>query len=118
MPESVSENPFVNMYQAVRRAILTLRENPEDPQSPSFFRTIMIDTGQFSRIVRSENLEMEIAFPAIFIRFVNVRYLVQQQRIGEGLHPQYAQPYRPGTGMRPVHRFPTVERRHSGCQKP
>ena len=27
---------------------------------------------------------MEIAFPAIFIRFVNVRYLVQQQRIGEG----------------------------------
>ena len=84
VPESVSENPFVNMYQAVRRAILTLRENPEDPQSPSFFRTIMIDTGQFSRIVRSENLEMEIAFPAIFIRFVNVRYLVQQQRIGEG----------------------------------
>ena len=84
VPESVSENPFVNMYQAVRRAILTLRENPEDPQSPSFFRTIMIDTGQFSRIVRSENLEMEIAFPAIFIRFVNVRYLVQPQRIGEG----------------------------------
>lgn len=28
VPESVSENPFVNMYQAVRRAILTLRENP------------------------------------------------------------------------------------------
>ena len=70
VPEQVSENPFVNMYQAVRRAILTLREHPEDPQSPLFFKTIMIDTGQFSRIVRSENLEMEIAFPAIFIRFV------------------------------------------------
>ena len=84
VPEQVSENPFVNMYQAVRRAILTLREHPEEPQSPPFFKTIMIDTGQFSRIVRSENLEMEIAFPAIFIRFVNVRYLVQQQRIGEG----------------------------------
>ena len=26
VPEPVSENPFVNMYQAVRRAILTLRE--------------------------------------------------------------------------------------------
>ena len=84
VPEQVAENPFVNMYQAVRRAILTLRELPEDPQSPPFFKTVMIDTGQFSRIVRSENLEMEIAFPAIFIRFVNVRYLVQQQRIGEG----------------------------------
>lgn len=27
---------------------------------------------------------MEIAFPAVFIHFTNVRYLVQQQRIGEG----------------------------------
>ena len=49
VPEPVAENPFVNMYQAVRRAILTLRENPEDPQSPAFFKTVMIDTGQFSR---------------------------------------------------------------------
>ena len=30
LPEEVSENPFVNMYQAVRRAILTIRENPDD----------------------------------------------------------------------------------------
>ena len=29
-------------------------------------------------------MEYEIAFPAIFIHFINVRYLVQQQRIGEG----------------------------------
>lgn len=83
-PEQVAENPFVNMYEAVKRAILTLRERPADPQSGPLFRTIMIDTGQFSRIVRDQNLEMEIAFPAIFIHFVNVRYLVQQQRIGEG----------------------------------
>lgn len=84
VPEEVTENPFVNMYQAVRRAILTIRENPEDLSSPPLFKTVAIDTGQFSRIVRGENLEMEIAFPAIFIHFVNVRYLVQQQRLGEG----------------------------------
>lgn len=84
VPEEVAENPFLNMYQAVRRAILTLRENPDDELSPPLFKTIAIDTGQFSRIVRNENLEMEIAFPAIFIHFVNVRYLVQQQRLGEG----------------------------------
>ncbi len=84
VPEAVAENPFVNMYGAVRRAILTLREDVDDPLSPPLFKTIMIDTGQFSRIVRSENMEMEIAFPAVFIHFVNVRYLVQQQRIGEG----------------------------------
>ena len=53
--------------------------------SASFrFKTIAIDNGQFTRLIRSENLEYEIAFPAVFIHFVNVRYLVAQQRIGEG----------------------------------
>ncbi len=84
IPEEVAENPFVNMYQAVKRAILTLREDPDNPKSEPFFRTIAIDNGQFARIVRDENLETEIAFPAVFVHFVNVRYLVQQQRIGEG----------------------------------
>lgn len=36
IPEEVAENPFVNMYQAVKRAILTLREDPDNPQSESF----------------------------------------------------------------------------------
>ncbi|MBF0577393.1 hypothetical protein [Dysgonomonas sp. GY617] len=84
LPEIVSENAFVNMYQAVKRAILTIRENDENPTSEPYFKTIAIDNGQFTRIVRDENMEMEIAFPAIFIHFINVRYLVQQQRIGEG----------------------------------
>ena len=33
-PEEVAENPFVNMYHAVRRAILTVREDPDNPLSP------------------------------------------------------------------------------------
>lgn len=82
--EQVSENPFVNMYMAVKRAILTVREDEENPLSPPFFRTIEIDCGQFDRIIRDENIEYEIAFPAIFVHFINVRYLVQQQRLGEG----------------------------------
>ena len=84
LPEEVSENPFVNMYQAVKRAIQTIKEDPDDPLSPPFFKTIAIDNGQFARIVRAENTEYETVFPAVFIPFVNVRYLVQQQRIGEG----------------------------------
>ena len=83
-PEEFAENPFVDTYRAVRRAILTVRENPDDPLSPPLFKTIAIDNGQFARLVRSENTEYETAFPAVFIRFVNIRYLVQQQRIGEG----------------------------------
>lgn len=82
--EQVADNPFVNMYEAVRRAILTVREDPDDPLSPPFFQTIAIDNGQFSRLIRSRNTEFDTAFPAVFIHFINVRYLVQQQRIGEG----------------------------------
>lgn len=84
LPEQVAENPFVNMYQAVKRAILTIREQADDPLSEPLFRTIALDNGQFSRIIRDRNMEYEVAFPAVFIHFVNVRYLVQQQRIGEG----------------------------------
>lgn len=84
LPEQVAENPFVNMYQAVKRAILTIREQADDPLSEPLFRTIALDNGQFSRIIRDRNIEYEVAFPAVFIHFVNVRYLVQQQRIGEG----------------------------------
>lgn len=84
VPEEVAENPFVNMYQAVKRAILTIREQSDDPLSKPFFRTVALDNGQFSRIIRDRNMEYEVAFPAVFIHFVNVRYLVQQQRIGEG----------------------------------
>lgn len=83
-PEAVDVNPFVEMYRAVRRAILTVRENPDDATSPPLFRTVALDNGQFARILRSGNEEYEVAFPAVFIHFVNVRYLVQQQRIGEG----------------------------------
>ena len=82
--EIISENPFINMYKAVRRAILTLREKEDSPLSPPYFKTIEIDSGQFERIVKDYNMEYETAFPAIFIHFINVRYLVQQQRIGEG----------------------------------
>lgn len=83
-PETVQKNPFAEMYYAVKRAILTIREDPENPLSPPFFKTIAIDNGQYLRIIRDTNMEMEVAFPAIFVHFVNVRYLVQQQRIGEG----------------------------------
>ncbi len=84
VPEEVELNPLAEMYRAVRRAILTVRERPSDPDSPPLFRTVAIDTGQFERLVRSVNTETEIALPAVFIHYTNVRYLVQQQRIGQG----------------------------------
>lgn len=82
--EEEAINPFVEIYNATKRAILTIPEDPYDLKSGPFFKTIAIDTGQFTRIIQSENTEFEAAFPAVYIHFINVRYLVQQQRIGQG----------------------------------
>lgn len=83
-PELVQKNPFSEMFYAVKRALLTIKVDPDNQEDEPYFKTIKIDNGQYSRIIRDQNTESEIAFPAVFIHFVNVRYLVQQQRIGEG----------------------------------
>ena len=124
LPEEVSANPFVEIYRAVKRAVLTLRENPDDPLSPPLFKTVAIDNGQFARIVRDDNTEYETVFPAVFIHFINVRYLVQQQRIGEGratmrvVYPEYAQQCGRRQGMRGVSGLPAAQCSHTGCQEP
>lgn len=83
--ETVQANPIEQVYLATRRVLNDLRVIPGDTNSPRLFHTIRLDTGQFDRIMRSKsNEEYAVAFPAAFIRFVNVRYLVVQQRIGEG----------------------------------
>lgn len=84
LPEEVRQNALTEMYLAVRRALLTIREREDDPASPPFFKTVAIDNGQFARIILGDNTEYEVAFPAVFVHYTNVRYLVQQQRIGEG----------------------------------
>lgn len=83
-PEEVTLNPLSEIYRAVKRAILTIKENPNDVNSLPYFKTVAIDTGQFNRLVLSENTETETPLPAVFVHYTNVRYLVQQNRIGEG----------------------------------
>lgn len=84
IPEEVSLNPLSEIYKAIKKAILTIKEDSLDPDSLPYFKTIAIDTGQFNRLVLSENTETETPLPAVFIHYTNVRYLVQQNRIGEG----------------------------------
>lgn len=83
--EEIEDNPLIEVYLAVRRVLESLHVKPNDNLSPKLFQTVKIDNGQFERIVRSRgNTEYAVGFPAAFIRFVNVRFLVAQQRIGEG----------------------------------
>lgn len=53
-PEEVALNPFVEMYQAVKRTLLTIRE--EENMSEPYFKTIAVDNGQFQRIIRDSTI--------------------------------------------------------------
>jgi hypothetical protein len=87
---NIEEVPYVtnalcDVFNAVKEILGQLREKEEDPSSPFVFKTIALNTGQLSRIKNNKwNREYAIAFPAVFLHFINVRYLVQQARIGEG----------------------------------
>lgn len=81
--EEVEDNPLVEVYEAVRRVL----EGVRDPDNPAefLFKCVKLDNGQFERIVRKrQNDEYAVAFPAAFVRFTNIHYLVAAQRIGEG----------------------------------
>lgn len=100
LPVEIENNPIQLLYEATVRAMENIKINPksdihepfyvhpslqrEDDGLQNYFETIRIDTGQFERILLNDNYEYDIAFPALFVRFVNIRYLVAQQRIGEG----------------------------------
>lgn len=95
------ENPMQAIYEAAVRAMKNIKVFPQDPKLEpfyvkpemqdsddgyvDFFKTVRIDTGEFGRVLKDINSESsEVSFPAVFIHFINIRYLVDQQRIGEG----------------------------------
>lgn len=83
--EFAKVNPLAEAYKAVRTILADLKADENNPDSPPLFRTIKMDTGQLSRIKNNtHNLEGGIAFPAVFIHFIDVYYNVGQSRIGEG----------------------------------
>lgn len=87
VPEQIQipKNGLIAVYHAVKEILEQVRWDYYDVNSERIFKTVMMNRGQFDRIVRKgANTEYAIAFPACFVEFVNWRYLVQQQRINEG----------------------------------
>ena len=87
VPERIQipKNGLIAVYHAIKDILEQVRWDYYDTGSERIFKTVMMNRGQFERIVRkSGNTEYAIAFPACFVEFVNWRYLVQQQRINEG----------------------------------
>lgn len=89
--EAVPVNPLTEAYNAVREIILTIKEDlkihedKNDKDIPPYFKTIKFDNGQLARVKGSKrNTEYPIAFPAVFIHFIDVNYKVGQSNIAEG----------------------------------
>jgi hypothetical protein len=78
-------NALCEVFNAIKEILGQLREKEDDPNSPLLFKTVALNSGQLARIKNNKwNKEYAFEFPAVFIHFINVRYLVQQARIGEG----------------------------------
>lgn len=83
--EAVRTNAMAEAYKAVRSILADIPSNPDDPDSEPLFKTIKMDNGQLSRIKGSKlNEEYGIAFPAVFIHFIEVYYNQGAARISEG----------------------------------
>lgn len=78
------ERSLKSVFNATKQLLLSIPKDPNDPYGEPLFKAVQLDTGQFERIIGDTNMEYGIAFPACFIRFVNVRYLVEQNRTNEG----------------------------------
>lgn len=83
--EVVETNAMIESYKAVRKILESIRKDPKDPNSPPLFKTIKLDNGQLNRIkYDTHNKEYGVAFPAVFIHFINIYYNVGTSSIAEG----------------------------------
>ena len=76
---------IINVFEAIKEILSQVRWEYGNPKSPLIFNTVQLDSGQFDRIVRKTgNLENGIAFPAVFIHFINIHWLKPSSRVREG----------------------------------
>lgn len=78
-------NPMSDIFKAMRSILKDIPLDPNNLDGPRLFRTVKLNYGQLTRIKHDKhNYEGALAFPAAFIHLINVRWLVQTSRIGEG----------------------------------
>jgi hypothetical protein len=83
--EMVKTNAIAEAYKAVRKILESIPSDLDDPNSPPLFKTIKMDNGQLNRVKLDKwNQEYGIAFPAVFIHFIDVYYNQGAARISEG----------------------------------
>ena len=74
-----TNNTMGEVFQAFKKSISKLKNKDKTP----FFKTIMIDTEQYERLLSKINTEGEVAFQPGFMRVTTVHFLVFQLRNGD-----------------------------------
>lgn len=83
--EAAETNAMVEAYKAVRQILAAIPRDPNDPNGEPLFKTIKLDNGQMSRIkMNTFNNEYAIAFPAVFIHYIDIYYNQGTAKISEG----------------------------------
>lgn len=83
--EAVDTNAMSEAYKAVRNILAAIPSDPNDENSEPLFKTIKLDNGQLARIkLDKANYEYGIAFPAVFIHYIDVYYNQGTSKISEG----------------------------------
>lgn len=85
VPVQVEANGPMDVLTAMKEILRKVTWEYGVSNSPTIFRTVQVDDGQYERIISPNgNKEETMGFPAAFVHFIEWRYLVQQSRINEG----------------------------------
>lgn len=79
------QNGMIDVFKAVKQILREIRWEYGNPESPLIFKTVQRNDGQFERIIKKDvNKEDTLAFPAIFLHFVDIHWLKPNGRVREG----------------------------------
>lgn len=85
LQEAIESDAMSQAYEAIREILAAIPKDSNDPNSEPLFKTIKLDNGQLDRIkMNTHNNEYGIAFPAVFIHYVDIYYNVGAAKISEG----------------------------------
>lgn len=83
--EAVETNAMSEAYKAIRDILAAIPSDPNDENSAPLFKTIKLDNGQLTRTkMDTYNHEYAIAYPAVFIHYIDIYYNVGAARVSEG----------------------------------
>lgn len=83
--QQMPSSGIIEVFKAIKAILRDVRWEYGNPESEPIFKTVMLDSGQFERITKNgANLEDGIAFPAVFIHFINMYWLKPTARVKDG----------------------------------